>query len=212
VNDPSELSAPLAAALTALTLALDEPGENLADSVARFALASRLAISSYLGMSVHATVNGRELGFTTLDERDTSLEITTSLRLAMDPSLYPATYVDAFPTIVLILYARTPGAFVDLSADLVWLRTTGVTRATYIALDQDLAAPVFRRIDIALGVMSSIDQATGVLIERGSTPDQARGQLAVLSAASGRTLHAEAEHLLASLGPGRSSERPGAGP
>jgi hypothetical protein len=120
--------------------------------------------------------------------------------------------VDAFPTIVLILYATTPGAFVDLSADLAWLRRTGATRATDIALDQDLTPPVFRRIDIALGVLSSIDQATGVLIERGSTPDQARSQLAVLSAASGRTLYAEADHLLTSLGPDRSAHRAGAGP
>lgn len=205
MNDPSELSAPLAAALTALTLALDEPGVDVADTVAGFARASRLAISSYLGMSVHATVNGREFDFTTLDECDTSMAIATSLRLAVDPSPYPAAEVDAFPAIVLILYATTPGAFVDLSADLAWLHRTGATRATDIALDQDLIPAVFRRIDIALGVLSSIDQATGVLIERGSTPDQARSQLAVLSAASGRTLHAEAEHLLTSLGPDRST-------
>lgn len=208
MTDPAPQSAPLADALTSLTLALDEPGADLADSVAEFAIASRLAVSSYAGMSVYASVNGHELGFTTFDDHVAAHDIATSLRLVLNPSIYPASdadEVDGFPSIALILYATTPGAFVDLSADLAWLLAS---RAHDIALDQDLTPPDLPPIDVALAETSSIDQATGVLIGRGHTPDHARQHLATLSSNSGNSLAAEAEHLLDSLGTDQQDPNP----
>lgn len=196
MNDPAHAPAGVATALAALTLALDDPATDLSDSLAAFALASRLAVPSYTGLAIRATVNGRELGFTTLDEPDSQLGIATSLRLAMIQLPHADGDREPAPLIVLILYAATPGAFVDLSADLAWLMATGVHE---LAVDEDLTPPAFRRIDIALAERSSIDQAIGVLIGRGNTPEQALDHLAELCRGSGRSEHAEAEHLLASL-------------
>ena len=196
MNDPAQLSGRLANALTALTLVLDEPAADLADSLAALALAARFAVPSYTGLAMRATVGGRDLGFTTLDEHDSHLPSATSLRLAMSPLPDAAGGLEPFPSIMLILYAATPGAFVDLCADLAWFSGIGVHE---LAVDEDLTPPVLRRIDIALAEMSSIDQAVGVMIGRGSTPEQALAHLADLCRASGRSQHAEAEHLLASL-------------
>jgi hypothetical protein len=202
VLDPPVPSASLAAALAALTLAIDETGANLAESLDELADACRLAVSSYAGLSVHATVNGRELGFTTLDGLDSSAEAATSLRVTLNAAPHATEEVDSFPAIVLILYAHTPGAFVDLSADLTWLL---MKQAQDIALDQDLTPQSFARLDVTLVEMSSVDQAIGVLVGRGNTPEQARRALTALSERSGRSLTAESEYLLESLATGRAT-------
>lgn len=191
------VSASLAAALSGLTRALDEPAIDLTATLDQFEDAAQLAVSSYVGLSVHATVHGRDLGFTTLHDGVAASDITTSLRLELSPSLYPASEPDTFPTVVLILYATTPGAFVDLSADLSWL--LGSSRASTIAVDENLTPPTFQPIEMSLAESSFIDQAIGVLIGRGHTPDQARKELMRLSTANNQSLSTEAEQLLAVL-------------
>ena len=196
MTDSAKLPAAVAAALGALTLALDEAGGDLTESLAALAQAGLLAVPSYSGLTVYATIDGRELGFTTFDNHDIAPLIGTSLRFAMNPVPYLFAEADAFPAIVLILYASTPGAFVDLAADMAWLLAG---EAHEIVVDQDLIPRTFRRPDIAIAEMSSIDQAIGVLIGRGNTPDQARTELSELCRVTGRSLLAEAQALLASL-------------
>ena len=76
--------------------------------------------------------------------------------------------------VALILYARTPGTFVDLAADLAWL--TGRPPSEF-ALDQHLSVPAGSDRGTSLGAASVINQAIGVLIGRGYTPRHAHSKL-----------------------------------
>jgi hypothetical protein len=62
------VSASLAAALSGLTYALDEPDVDVEETLDQFSDAAELAVSSYVGLSVHATVHGHDLGFTALHD------------------------------------------------------------------------------------------------------------------------------------------------
>ena len=65
-------------------------------------------------------------------------------------------------SVALILYAETPGAFIDLAADLAWI--TGRPPEDF-ALDEHRSLPT--NSTARLTDLSSINQALGVLIERG---------------------------------------------
>ncbi len=194
MNEPAERSASVVAALAALTALLDDPALDLAASLADLEDACRLSVASYLGLSVRAAADGRELGFSTLDGHHDPEDIVTSLRLSMTP----AAQAGALASIVLVLYATKSGAFVDLAADLDWLLGALSDGAV---LDADLGGPTFTRLDAALIEMSTIDQAVGLLIGRGSTSEQAHDELVTRSRRNGRTVLDEAQRLLAELDP-----------
>jgi hypothetical protein len=74
----------------------------------------------------------------------------------------------------LVLYALTPGAFVDLAADLAYATDAGDDE---VVLDAHLD-PVSRRSGL-VGVeeLAIINRAVGVLMGRGLSPAAARGHL-----------------------------------
>ena len=96
-----------------------------------------------------------------------------------------------------VLYARVPGAFVDLAADAGWLDATRVVR-----VDEHLPARADSSASTYLLDQSTVDQAIGVLLARGATLDGARVALAE-RARAGRTTRAEvARRILAELDEG----------
>jgi hypothetical protein len=70
----------------------------------------------------------------------------------------------------LILYAQRRGAFIDLAADLSWL--TGRDPSEFV-LDHHFTLPNHLDAPEGLTVASVINQAIGVLIAHGRTPEQA---------------------------------------
>ena len=97
-----------------------------------------------------------------------------------------------------MLYAGRSGAFVDLAADLAWL--TG-RELTDFVLDQQLQLPAQPDGTLALLTASLIDQAIGVLIGRGYTPDQARRELDTDAARAATDRADAAARILAALTP-----------
>ena len=71
-------------------------------------------------------------------------------------------------------YPRQPGAFVDLATDLAWL--SGLRLADFV-MDEHLTLAFEPRTGEGLIAASAINQAVGVLIGQGHTPDEARRQL-----------------------------------
>ena len=160
-----KISAALAADLGILTAALDEPGADVLHSLHRLGVDAQAAVPTYLGLNV--TVDGSDLPFTfTIFEEGAADGVRTSLRLSL-PGIGEGW---TSPSVALILYARTPGTFVDLAADLAWL--TGRPQSDF-ALDQHLNVPA----GTSLRAASVINQAIGVLIGRGYTPRQAHSKL-----------------------------------
>ncbi len=171
-----ELSAALAADLATLTAALDDTDTDLAQTVRQLATAASTAVGSYLGLTITATTGGRPINLTALADLAETDDILTSLRVPLDVAASPL--VDGHPgsaiagaTIELILYAGKPGALVDLAADLSWL--TGRDLTDFV-LDADL---VVADHDDELGRTSWVNQAIGVLIGRGFTPELAAREI-----------------------------------
>jgi hypothetical protein len=183
-----EIGAALAADLGILTAALDEPGADVLHSLHQLGVDAQAAVPSYLGLSV--TVDGSDppLTFTTLED-GAAENVRTSLRLTL-PGIGDGR---AAPLVALILYAGTPGTFVDLAADLAWL--TGRPPGDFV-LDQHLSLPAGSGTGTYLRTASVINQAIGVLIGRGYTPGQADRELNTRAGGTGIDRHTAAQFIL----------------
>jgi hypothetical protein len=184
----------LTADLALLTEALDIPATDIAATLDVLASDAAAAVTSYVGLSVRVCTEDAHVELTTLDDVDQVAAIATSLRIPIT-SPGPGS-ASAGTRIVLILYAGAAGAFVDLAADLAWL--TGST-SDDVHLDQDLAAGTHRHPPQSLRSISTINQAIGVLIGRGRTPEGARAELDQLAAASDVAREVAAGTVLASV-------------
>ena len=131
-----KISAALAADLGILTATLDEPAADVLHSLHRLGVDAQAAVPTFLGLSV--TAAGSDPPFTfAIFEEDAADGVGASLSLTL-PGVGDGW---TSPSVALILYARTPGTFVDLAADLAWL--TGRPPSDF-ALDQHLSAPPCR--------------------------------------------------------------------
>ena len=186
-----KIGAALAADLGILTAALDEPGADVLHSLHQLGVDAQAAVPTYLGLSV--TVDGSDppFTFTTLEDGAAD-DVRTSLRLTL-PGVGDGR---ASPSVALILYARTPGTFVDLTADLAWL--TGRPPSDF-ALDQHLSVPAGSDAGTYLRTASVINQAIGVLIGRGYTPGQAHRELDTQADGAGTDRHTTAQFILDTL-------------
>ncbi len=184
-----DMSAGLASDLTRLTEALAYPETDVAGLVRSLHDTLTTAISSALGLSITVQVGGVAVCVSTLDRggpsAGTSLEVPLSL------------WSDIAPETRVVLYAATPGALVDLAADLGWL----LGYEDVLTLDAHLPP---RRADEAitgLHELSVIHQAFGVLITRGRSPEAAREELDQAAIASETTVDVIAERLIRGLRP-----------
>jgi len=183
-----KISAALAADLGILTAALDEPGADVLHSLHQLGVDAQAAVPTYLGLSI--TVDGSDppFTFTTLEDGAAD-DIRTTLRLTL-PGVGDGR---ASPSVALILYAGTPGTFVDLTADLAWL--TGRPPSDF-ALDHHLSVPAGSDAGTYLRAASVINQAIGVLIGRGYTPGQAHRELDTQADSAGTDRHTTAQFIL----------------
>jgi hypothetical protein len=193
-----KIATALAAELDVLTQSLDGAGTDLAESMTRLAADARTAVGSYLGLSMQITVMEKTVHLTMLDEDVDFVAVRTSLFLPLS-----AASVDGTTTqedVALILYAATPGAFIDLAADLAWI--TGQEPADF-RLDEH-RNPDGVADSTTLAALSHINQALGALIGQGSTPEQAERDLHARAAHTSSDLAAAAMSILAALNLPRS--------
>ncbi len=164
-----QMPAALQRDLQALTDALDDPDADLAGSFTQLAASVRLTVESYLGLSLLVASWPDDTVLTVFDDfADRSLA-RTSLFLALSAA---ATSTDE-PTLTgLVLYAATPGAFVDLAVDAAWLEV-----AHALSLDHHLPPPTDTTPSTVLADRSTVNQALGVLLSRGATLQRARAEL-----------------------------------
>ncbi len=186
-----KIGAALAADLGILTAALDEPGADVLHSLHQLGVDALATVPTYLGLSI--TVDGSDppFSFTTVEDGAAD-DVRTSLRLTL-PGVGDGR---ASPTVALILFAGTPGTFVDLTADLAWL--TGRPPNDF-ALDQHLSVTAGSDAGTYLRTASVINQAIGVLIGRGYTPRQADRELDNQADSAGTDRHTTAQFILDAL-------------
>lgn len=186
----------VAAELAGLTAALDDPAVDLAVLVDQLESAIRRAVSSYVGLSITLTLDGADPVEITTRSSDSDAPATglgpiaASMRTPL-PSADP----DRTTPAMLTLYATTPGAFVDLAADIIWL--TGFA-ASDVVVDAHLNTPSNSPTGAVTG-LSTINQAIGVLIAGGSLPAAAVAELDAWAARHGSDRLAAARAVLAGL-------------
>jgi hypothetical protein len=180
----------LASDLRRLTAALDEPGADIAQTLHKMAADTHAAVRSYLGLNVSVSRSDPLFTFTYLNDGVVAGDIATSLRLTL-PSIGDSW---APPAVALIFYAGSPGAFVDLAADLAWLTARPLSD---FVLDQHLTIPAGSDSGAQLSAASVINQAIGVLIGFGYTPQQADRRLDTQAAHAGTDRYAAAQLILA---------------
>jgi len=185
----------LAADLALLTDALDTGSADIASTFSLLSSDVAAAVSSYAGLSVRIHSLGGLAELTTLDDPAVIAGVVTSLRIPV-----PVASQVPGPSVVIVLYATLAGAFVDLAADLAWL--TDVALAD-VGLDLDLDLDPRARSGVATPIssLSSIDQAIGVLVGRGHTPEETLVELETLAARFGGDRHAAALEILDALQP-----------
>ena len=194
----------LAGDLGLLTDALDLPGTDVASTLEALASDAATAVPSYVGLSVRVRTDHGHVELATLEHETQLVGIVTSIRIPLGTK--PSRRDDDDTPLVLILYAASAGAFVDLAADVAWLTARSLED---VLLDEDLSGAALRRPVRSLRAQSSIDQAIGVLIGQGRTPDDARDELVTLATAAGVPLSSAALAVLASIPsrPARDDER-----
>ncbi len=180
-----DISAILAANLALLTQALDRPGIDLEAGLQAFSADVERAVASYTGMTMTIALDDEDVSFSVHDPA--MVQPATSLLIP----LAAVAHTDTANT--LLLYAETPGAFVDLAADLSY--ALGIETAALV-LDAHLDTSVDTADLNGFDEHSAINQATGVLIGHGYTPESARDELHRLAALGNGNLHAAAEALL----------------
>ena len=181
-----DISAALAGDLAVLTQALDHPGIDLETGLRAFAANVKRAVASYMGLRMTIVLHSHDVSFSVHD--DASIPPATSLRIPL------AAVTPTHAASTLLLYAATPGAFVDLAADLSFALGIDLSR---LVLDGDLAP-----IPDSTGLTGhfAINKAIGVLIGRGYTPGSARDELHRLAALNHGNLRAVAEALTRDVG------------
>ena len=171
------------------------PAPSIAHSLHRLTLDAAAAVTSYLGLSVVVSHSDPPFTVTALAEGALAGDIRTSLHLSLPGPSDPQNS----PGVAIILYAGSPGAFVDLAADLAWL--TARSLSDFI-LDQHLTVAAGSLPEGQLRAASAINQAIGVLIGRGYTPQQAHWELDTQAAHAGTDRHTAAYHILAKINTG----------
>jgi hypothetical protein len=173
------------------------PPADLSRSLDALLTSLNTTIPSFTGLIVNVQRHSHPVTLTALDRWD-GRAAATSLRWTIP---HPGTDGETSLT----LYAGRAGAFVDLAADLGYLLrgrphlTDGRPAEDLIRLDRDLPPPSLSSGITGLEELSTINRATGVLIERGAHPQQAMRDLARHAAAAGLDHYTYARTLLSHL-------------
>lgn len=158
--DDVELTAALAADLDLLAVALDDPGIDLRKHLHLLVADIRLAVRSYLGLTMTVRAGDSEVHVAVWEDAARQEDARSSLMIVLPP----VERVDMAEPGELLLYAGRSGAFVDMAADLSWL--TGKHLTDYV-LDEHLGAVDTSSKLPSLAASSTINQAIGVLIGAG---------------------------------------------
>jgi hypothetical protein len=179
VNVPPDIVVDMAL----LTEALGEPGADIGVELLILAKHLRQAVPSFTALTVTIATSAGPFSVTVPDT-GTPAATSLSVQLPSGPG----------ETARLMLYAWTPGAFVDLAADLAY--ALGLELAA-VTLDTDLhPEPATSTVTD----LSTVNQAIGVLIDRGFTVEEADRHLQSGTSGHGDVV-GNARRVLASVSP-----------
>ena len=201
-----ELTPALAEQLASLTATLEDPDVDLQAGVRTLGDSVRETVDSFLGVSLTMVVDGYPFTVTTLDATIAAAGIGTSLRFPVPvrdgapvPTVGTPVETGASGSVV-VFYARNPGAFVDLAADITYAQRWSMGS---VVLDADVqpAGGGGGGLGAQLERLSVLHQAVGVLLGRGDTLEGARGELERRAVSGGVDVRTAAVDVVASTAP-----------
>jgi predicted RNase H-related nuclease YkuK (DUF458 family) len=175
-----EITAALTADFAILSEALDETRPDISESLRQFVADVRLAVRSYLGLTVMSGSATFPLTLTVMEDSAHPDDVASSLMMPLSDEHANGTGL----ALAVVLYAARSGAFVDLTADLGWM--TGCPLSDF-ALDQHLSVHAKTHSDRGVQAASLVNQAIGVLLGHGYTPEQAEQEIDARAAAAGHS-------------------------
>ena len=181
-----EIPGALLAELTALSAESTDPAFDLPGLVQALQDALLAAVPSSVGLSITIRVGLPAVTVTTLEGTAT---VGTSLQV-------PLTSLLAEAGSAVVFYAGTPGALVDLAADLQWALHLP---AEAMLLDQHLTPASGADPIAGLPEMSVIHRAVGALLAQGRTPEAAAEDLRTSADRSGTSVLTAAGNLIRAL-------------
>ena len=143
-----------------------------------------VAVPSGLGLAMTIAVSPDEVTVSTLD--GSSDRAATSLRIPL------GAWTDLGPGSGVVFYAASGGALVVLAADLGRL----LDLRDELVLDGHLRPGDRHRLTSGLDEVSVVQQAVGLLIDRGRTPQSARDELEYASGKAATPVHEVAAHVI----------------
>jgi hypothetical protein len=171
-----EIPSTLAADLEALTEALDPPRIDLAVQLHRVIADVRMTHPSYLGLALTVVNGGVPYTIVTFVDDALAADVRASAHLPL-PAL-----CDVEDGSGIVFYAGVSGAFAEFADDVV----AGFGLADdVVELDRHLSPSVAANGLSAIRGSQQMNQALGVLIDRGFEPAAARGELLRLSEQDG---------------------------
>jgi hypothetical protein len=168
-------------------LAVPDPGTgqpvDLEDSLAALTASVRHAVPSYRGLGLILIIDEQPVTVTSA-ERGNASDIATSLclSLAWVPLLGPDSQIT--------FYASVPGTFVDLAGDLAH-----ALGSESLHLDGDIPSALASDLT-GVRRLSTINEAVGVLIGHGHTPDRAQHELRHMADTARISIHRAAEAVI----------------
>ena len=189
--EPTDLvTAALADNIRELFATLDQTPSMVEESLASLRRDLKLAVRSSVGLTLTVVMHpGQQITLTSMDHFTDVSDIITSMRVPMNWAAMEAGSV-------IIFYAGIPGAFVDLAADLTY--SLHLAPGT-VVLDEDTAAPIGESGLTGAAESSTVNQAIGVLIDRGHTPTTAGAHLRNQASEVHRDVHHAATRVLRSV-------------
>jgi hypothetical protein len=168
-----------------LTRAIDDADVDLDTQLSALVAARRLAITSYLGLTLTIPVDGHPVSVTAYNAATTRAATSLLIPLTPDPN--------AATSSTLTLYAATSGALDDLAADLGYALDLPHTALIF---NKHLSEPSQRSGVTGRDTHAIVNQAIGILLERGNTLEAARAQLRTGALGTGDQMRIAAEHVL----------------
>lgn len=186
---------PLAARIGGLTASIGADATVIYDPLTALIHDLKLAVHSYVGLQLSLDDHGHVISLTSFEDGAQAVDIQTTVRLPLT-ALSPL----ADPNSAILFYARNPGAFVDLAADLSYALQLPVgEQNTMIRLDQAVIPALLTSDLTGVAERSAINQAIGVLLGRGHHPDQTHRELHQQANGAGLTTAAYAARFLRTL-------------
>ncbi len=177
---------------------LDLDGDDLTSPLHDLVAALQTAVPSYRGLCLSLVDNGSAVRLSYFLPSLDGDAVATSFCLPFD-----ALGVDVSTESRIVFYALTPGAFVDLAADLSHALDVptaqlgdGRRDGRRIVLDADLPPTTLVSGVTGLDDASAINRAVGILLHQGHHPHRAHAELRRRAAAAGLETPAYAARLL----------------